>query len=70
MAIIIIKKNKIKAWINCSSRLQNLYINIQKKLRREKKIDMLLSCNNCNIASNAIHILDRLYFFSKSSEKL
>ena len=63
----LIKKNKIKAWVNCSGRIQKLYINIKKKLHREKKIEMICSANGYNIASNAIHLLDRLVFFSRSS---
>jgi len=66
LAINLLKKNKIKTWVNCSGRIQKLYIFLKKKLITEKKITIYCSSNGYNIGSNAIHLLDRLVFFANS----
>ena len=65
-SISILKKNKIKTWVNCTRRIDNLYILLKKKLVDEKKITIYCTANNLNIASNAIHLLDLLVFLSNS----
>lgn len=65
-AISILKKQNIKSWVNCSGRIQNLYVNIKKIINKEKRIEVFCFARNYNIASNAIHLLDRLVFFSNS----
>ena len=65
-SIHILKKNKIKAWVNCTRRIENFYIFLKKKLINEKKISIYCTANNLNIASNSIHFLDLLVFLSDS----
>ncbi len=65
-SINILKKNKIKTWVNCTRRIENFYISLKKKLINEKKISIYCTANSLNIASNSIHLLDLLVFLSDS----
>ncbi len=55
----LLKKNKVKAWVNCSRRTMPFYANLKKEVQGQK-IQYLISGNDWGLASNAIHYLDHL----------
>lgn len=63
----LLKKNKIRAWVNCPNRTFPSYKNIKKKLTNTKEIFMCVAGGNWGLASNSIHYLDLFSYLIDSS---
>lgn len=60
----LLKKNDVKAWINCPLRTLAFYKEIKRLLGNFSKIDYYVSCSNLNLGSNAIHHLDLFVYLT------
>ena len=63
----ILKKNKIKSWVNCPLRTMLVYKNIKRLMKHKEKLSIIVKGSKWNMASNAIHYLDLYNFFDKSN---
>ena len=61
--INILKKNNIKAWVNCPNRVFKSYKNLKKNLNG-KKVNMIINGGNWGLISNAIHYIDLFNFLN------
>ena len=64
---IVLKKKKIKAYVNCNRRLSNDYISIKKKYYN-KILGIKIIGNNWGFLSNCIHSIDLFSFLTDSSK--
>jgi len=60
----ILKKEKIKCWINCPRRTWSIFKNLKKKININKKTSISISGNRWGILSNTIHFLDLFIFLT------
>ena len=67
--INLLKKNKIKTWVNLAKRTFPFFKKLKKKIKNRNKIIMNASSGNFDIGCNTIHYLDLLYYFTKSKIK-
>ena len=62
----LLKKYKIKAWVNCPNRCFKSYRNLKENLLSRDIISMKVDGGNWGFASNFIHYLDLFSFLSES----
>ena len=58
----VLKKNKIKTWVNCPLRYMKDYINLKKKLNK-KKFHIDIKGGNWNMASTMVHYIDLFCYY-------
>ena len=63
----ILKKNKIKSWVNCPLRTMLVYKNIKRLMKRTEEFSIIVKGSKWNMGSNAIHYLDLYNFFDESN---
>lgn len=63
----LLKRQKIKAWVNCSMRVTPFYKNLKKDFSG-KKIFYLLTGTRFGIATQAIHFIDHMAYLIGNSE--
>ena len=61
----VLKKKKIKSWVNCPFRTLRSYRDLKKKIGNNK-FRMIVVGGNWGMASNFIHYLDLFSFFAKT----
>ena len=64
-ALKMIKRFKIKAWVNCPMRIYPVFKYIKKKIKN-KNFNLEVKGSKINIASNIIHYLDLFIFLKKN----
>ena len=64
----ILKKRKIKAWVNCWRRTCLLYQNFKKKYLNQKLTSLSVKGSNWGMASNAIHFFDLVNYYTDSTD--
>lgn len=62
----IIKKEKIKCWINCPRRTWSIFKNLKKKILRKKKISIFIYGSRWGIISNTMHFIDLFIFLTEA----
>ena len=67
--ITLLKKNKIKSWINLAKRLFPFFKRLKEKIKKSEKIIINASSGNFDIGCNTIHYLDLFYYLTKSRIK-
>jgi len=65
----IFSKLKIKAWVNCPTRIRPIYQKIQKEMS-DRKISLRVTGSQWGLATNAIHYLDFVSDLAKESSYL
>ncbi len=60
----LLRKNNIKAWINCPRRLFPDYAEIKKHISKNEKLTFLLTGGNWGLGSNGIHFIDFLAYLN------
>ncbi len=63
----IIKKGKIKCWINCPRRTWSIYKNLKKKIIKNEKVSIVVSGSKWGLLSNSVHFLDLFTFLTGRS---
>jgi len=61
-ALQLLKKNKIKCWVNCPRREYKIYKQIKMDNKTNDKLSIDVSGYKWNLASNSVHIFDLFYF--------
>jgi hypothetical protein len=65
--MLLLKKHKVKAYVNCPRRVQKIFQNIKIKSKKNlRHLHVKYEGSNWGICSNSIHFLDLMFFFSKS----
>ena len=67
--ITLLKKHRIKSWVNLAKRLFPIFKNLKNKIKKSEKILINASSGNFDIGCNAIHYLDLFYYLTKSKIK-
>tara|TARA_B100001750_G_C15522296_1_gene612945 strand:- start:8247 stop:9227 length:981 start_codon:yes stop_codon:yes gene_type:complete len=67
--ITLFKKNKIKAWVNCTRRIMPLYTKIMEKLSGTGRVFMSVEGGGWSMSCNGIHFID-LFSFITNNNKL
>ncbi len=58
----VLKKNKIKTWVNCPRRQWDFYKTLKKNLQKEKIIEVKVDGAMWSMATSAIHFIDLISF--------
>ncbi|OGN02451.1 MAG: hypothetical protein A2655_01850 [Candidatus Yanofskybacteria bacterium RIFCSPHIGHO2_01_FULL_43_42] len=64
---LLLKKNKVKTWVNCPMRMMPLYKNIQPELKKTK-IAYYATWAGFGLITSAIHYLDHMVFMTGSDD--
>lgn len=64
-----IKKNKVNCYVNCPRRFFDFYQLLKTKIQKKKIVFSLNGCDNLNLGSNLIHVID-LFCFLTGDEKI
>jgi len=62
--IDLLEKKNVKAWVNCPRRMAPFFRDLQNNLKNQRKLVMHVEGSNWGLASNAIHMLDLMAFFT------
>lgn len=62
----ILKKNKIKSWVNCPLRNMIVFKRIKKLIKQSDKLLVIVKGSRWNMASNSIHYLDLYNYFDNT----
>ena len=60
----IIKKKKLKCWINCPRRTWSIFKSLKKNIIKNKKISISISGKGWGILSNTIHFIDLFIYLT------
>ena len=60
----LLKKNGIKAWVNCPFRMYPFYKKLKSLIKAEMKIDLSVSGSKWGLCSNMVHYLDLFGYLS------
>lgn len=64
----LLDQRNVKAWVNCPRRLIPFYQEIKKSLNNNERIWYTVQGGDWGLASNAIHFIDHLAFFTNETE--
>lgn len=60
---ILLEKNHVKTWVNCSMRTMPFYADMQRKVKRGP-IDYIVTGSQYGLVTNAIHYIDHMAFLA------
>lgn len=66
----LLKKNNIKAFVNCARRMYTGYKNLKEKLKNEEIMNIVISGGNWGLGCNAIHLIDLISFLCEKTETI
>jgi predicted dehydrogenase len=64
----LLKKNKIKSWVNCFRRNVPFYKELNQQIKKEELLSFSVKGENWGITSNTIHFIDLIHFLANTSE--
>ena len=62
--IKLIEKKGIKAWVNCPRRIFDSYIWLERKIRSNEPLTMVVDGKGWGLASNSVHMIDLFSFLT------
>lgn len=62
----MIKKKKLKCWVNCPRRTWSIFKNLKKKILKKYSLSIIVKGYNWGLLSNSIHFIDLFAFLTKT----